>query len=61
MRELLIAGNCRAKEIWVSSDPDESEIVSDIVEIAKTMRITVTQTACKWLDMQHLPARRPRA
>ncbi len=52
VRELLIAGNRRVKEIWVSSDPDESEIVSDIVEIAKTMRITVTQTARKRLDMQ---------
>ena len=52
VRELLIAGNRRVKEIWVASDPDESEIVSDIVEIAKTMRITVTQTARKRLDMQ---------
>ncbi|MEI7546741.1 MAG: 23S rRNA (guanosine(2251)-2'-O)-methyltransferase RlmB [Actinomycetota bacterium] len=52
VRELLIAGQRRVKEIWVASDPDESEIVSDIVEIAKTMRVTVTQTARKRLDMQ---------
>ena len=52
VRELLIAGQRRVREIWVSSDPDESEVVGDIVEIARTMRITVTQVARKRLDMQ---------
>ncbi len=52
VRELLIAGQRKVKEIWVSADPDESEVVGDIVDIARTMRVTVTQTARKKLDMQ---------
>ena len=52
VRELLIAGQRKVKEIWVSADPDESEVVGDIVDIAKTMRVTVTQVARKRLDMQ---------
>ena len=52
VRELLIAGRRKVKEIWVSADPDESEVVGDIVEIARTMRVTVTQVARKRLDMQ---------
>ncbi len=52
VRELLIAGRRKVREIWVSADPDESEVVGDIVEIARTMRVTVTQVARKRLDMQ---------
>ena len=52
VRELLIAGRRKVKEIWVSADPDEREVVGDIVEIARTMRVTVTQVARKRLDMQ---------
>lgn len=52
VRELLIAGKRKVREIWVSADPDESDVVGDIVEIAKTMRVTVTQVARKRLDMQ---------
>ena len=35
VRELLIAGNRRVKEIWVSADPEENEVIGDIVEIAR--------------------------
>ena len=52
VRELLIAGKRRVREVWISAEPDATEVVSDIVEIARTMRITVTQVARKRLDQQ---------
>ena len=52
MRELLIAGKRKVREIWVSSDPERNEIVGDIVDIARSMRVQVTDVARKRLDMQ---------
>ena len=52
VRELLIAGNRRVKEIWVSADPEENEVIGDIVEIARSMRVQVTEVARKRLDQQ---------
>lgn len=52
VRELLIAGKRRVKEIWVSAEPDTTEVVGDIVEIARTMRVNVTQVARRKLDQQ---------
>ena len=57
MRELLIAGKRRVHEIWVSGRTDEApleenEVVGDIIDIARTMRVPVTQVARKRLDMQ---------
>lgn len=59
MRELLIAGKRRVHEIWVSGRTDEApleenEVVGDIIDIAWTMRVPVTQVARKRLDMQAL-------
>ncbi len=52
VRELLIAGKRRVREIWVSADPEENEVIGDIVEIARTMRVQVTEVAHKRLDAQ---------
>ena len=52
VRELLIAGKRRVREVWISAEPDATEVVSDIVEIARTMRVTVTQVARRKLDQQ---------
>ena len=56
VRELLIAGNRRVHEVWVSVELDadgaRNEVIGDIIEIAKTMRITVTQVARRRLDDQ---------
>ena len=56
VRELLIAGKRRVHEVWVSVELDAegntNEVIGDIIEIAKTMRITVTQVARKRLDEQ---------
>lgn len=50
VRELLIAGSRRAREIWVASDLDDNEIVADIVEIAKHERVPVQYVARKRLE-----------
>ena len=56
VRELLIAGKRRVHEVWVSVELDAegntNEVIGDIIEIAKTMRITVTQMARKRLEGQ---------
>jgi 23S rRNA (guanosine2251-2'-O)-methyltransferase len=43
VRELLIAGTRRVKEIWVATDLDDNEIVSDIVDIARSTRTPVQE------------------
>lgn len=50
VRELLIAGTRRVREIWVASDLDDNEIVADIVEIAKAERVQVQYVARKRLE-----------
>lgn len=50
VRELLIAGNRRVREIWVASDLDDNETVADIVDIAQHERIPVLYVARKRLE-----------
>ena len=52
VRELLIAGNRRVKEVWVSGELAETEILADIIEIARSMRVQVTEVARKRLESQ---------
>ncbi|MFN8023972.1 MAG: 23S rRNA (guanosine(2251)-2'-O)-methyltransferase RlmB [Acidimicrobiales bacterium] len=50
VRELLLAGARRVREIWVASDLDENETVQDILEIASHERIPVQYVARKRLE-----------
>ena len=50
VRELLIAGRRRVREIWVASDLDENETVADIVAIAEHERVQVQHVARKRLE-----------
>ncbi|MGD9998857.1 MAG: 23S rRNA (guanosine(2251)-2'-O)-methyltransferase RlmB [Ilumatobacteraceae bacterium] len=50
VRELLLAGTRRVREVWVASDLDENEVVADIVEIAKAERVPVQYVARKRLE-----------
>ena len=52
VRELLIAGNRRVKEVWVSGELLETELIGDIVDIARSMRVQVTEVARKRLEAQ---------
>jgi 23S rRNA (guanosine2251-2'-O)-methyltransferase len=50
VRELLIAGKRRVREIWVAADMDDNEIVNDIIEIARSVRAPVTEVNRKRLE-----------
>lgn len=50
VRELLIAGKRRVRELWVASDLDENETVADIIDIAQHERIPVQYVARKRLE-----------
>jgi len=50
VRELLIAGTRRVREIWVASDLDDNETVSDIVSVAQHERVPVQYVARKRLE-----------
>ena len=52
VRELLIAGRRKVREIWVSADPDENEVVGDIVELARAERVQVHEVSRRRLDAQ---------
>jgi len=50
VRELLIAGKRRVREVWVATDLDDNEIVGDIVDIARSMRVPVQEVNRKRLE-----------
>ena len=50
VRELLIAGARRVREIWVAGDLDENDTVQDILEIAAHERVPVQYVARKRLE-----------
>jgi 23S rRNA (guanosine2251-2'-O)-methyltransferase len=50
VRELLVAGRRRVRELWVASDLDDNETVADIVAIAQHERIPIQYVARKRLE-----------
>jgi 23S rRNA (guanosine2251-2'-O)-methyltransferase len=50
VRELLIAGKRKVREIWIASDLDENETVGDIVAIAQHERVPVQYVARRRLE-----------
>ena len=42
VRELLLGGR-RVRELWVATDVDEADVVSDILELARELRVTVRE------------------
>ena len=52
VRELLVTGKRRVKEIWLAGDLDQNDVVDDIVEIARSMRVQVTEVNRKRLESQ---------
>lgn len=45
VRELLLAGRRKVREIWVLGDSDPSEILDDILELAEAQRVPVREVA----------------
>lgn len=52
VRELLIGGTRKVRELWVSGELVDSEPLADIIEIARSMRVQVTEVARKRLESQ---------
>lgn len=50
VRELLIAGRRRVHEVWVATDRDKSDVVDDIVQLARANRVPVLEVSRKKLD-----------
>ncbi len=50
VRELLIAGTRRVRELWIAADLDDSEVIGDILEIARHQRVLVTEVARRKLE-----------
>lgn len=49
VRELLIAGERRIRQLLIAEDQDSSDVLSDIRELAKMNRVTVTDVSKKRL------------
>jgi len=52
VRELLLAGNRKVREIWVATDLDDADIVSDILDLAEEMRVPVREVSRNKLDAE---------
>lgn len=51
VRELLIAGRRKVRELWIATELEESEVVGDIVDLARHQRVQITDVNRKRLDM----------
>ena len=50
VRELLIAGKRKVKEIWVASDLDVNEVIDDITALARNERVQLLEVSRRKLD-----------
>ncbi len=51
VRELLIAGRRKVRELWIATELEESEVIGDIIDIARSQRVQITDVNRKRLDM----------
>jgi 23S rRNA (guanosine2251-2'-O)-methyltransferase len=52
VRELLLAGRRKIREVWIASDLDDAGVISDIVDLASQQRVPVVEVSRKKLDSQ---------
>jgi len=50
VRELLLAGRRKVYEIWIATDVDDNDVVSDIVDLAADQRVPVVEVNRRRLD-----------
>ena len=50
VRELLIAGRRKVREIWMANDIDTAPIIEDIEELAHGQRVTILEVPRKKLE-----------
>lgn len=51
VRELLLSGKRRVREIMIASEMDETGVLGDIIELATAGRVPVTQVSRRSLDL----------
>jgi len=52
VRELLLAGRRRVRELWVATDLDDAGVVSDIVDLAAGQRVPIREVSRRKLDAE---------
>jgi len=52
VRELLIAGTRKVREVWVASDLDERDVIADIVALAHAQRVPVMEVNRRKLEAE---------
>ena len=50
VRELLIAGTRKVREIWVASDLDENDVIGDIIQLARNERVQLLEVNRRKLE-----------
>lgn len=50
VRELLIAGRRRVHEVWIANESESSDVLQDIVDLARANRVPVVEVSRKKLD-----------
>jgi 23S rRNA (guanosine2251-2'-O)-methyltransferase len=50
VRELLLAGTRRVKEVWVANDLDHADVLDDIVDLATDLRVPIREVSRGRLD-----------
>ena len=52
VRELLIAGKRRVRELWIANDLSDAEVIGDIVDLANDQRVPIVDVSRKRLDAE---------
>jgi 23S rRNA (guanosine2251-2'-O)-methyltransferase len=50
VRELLLAGRRKVRELWVANDLDDAGVIADIVDLATDQRVSILEVSRKKLD-----------
>jgi 23S rRNA (guanosine2251-2'-O)-methyltransferase len=52
VRELLLAGRRKVRELWVSTDLEDAGVIADIVDLAADQRVPVVEVSRRKLEAQ---------
>ena len=52
VRELLLAGRRKVRELWVANDLEDAGVIADIVDLASDRRVPILEVSRKKLDAQ---------
>jgi len=52
VRELLLAGRRKVRELWVATDQEDAGVIADIVDLATDQRVPILEVSRRKLDAQ---------